>query len=70
VCLDVLQQCTRTPLLGVCLGHQALALAAGARVVRAPQGPVHGRLSRLAHDGHALFAGCPSGLQHGMDVVR
>jgi anthranilate synthase component 2 len=47
------------PLLGVCLGHQAIAVHFGGRVVRAPR-PVHGKPSRIEHDGRGLFAGLPS----------
>jgi para-aminobenzoate synthetase len=47
------------PVLGICLGHQGMCLAAGARVERAPA-PVHGRLSPVWHDGQGLFAGIPS----------
>lgn len=60
VCLPLLRQCSELPVLGVCLGHQALGVAHGARVVRAPE-PMHGRLSDVVHEGHALFAGIPSG---------
>lgn len=51
----------RRPILGVCLGHQALAFAAGARIVRAPR-PVHGKISLVDHDGRGLFEGAPAPL--------
>jgi anthranilate synthase/aminodeoxychorismate synthase-like glutamine amidotransferase len=47
------------PLLGVCLGHQAIAAAFGGSVVRAPE-PRHGKTSSVLHDGSAIFAGVPS----------
>jgi anthranilate synthase component 2 len=46
------------PLLGVCLGHQAIALACGSRVERTL--PVHGKVANVRHDGSGLFAGLPS----------
>lgn len=58
ICGEVIRD-SRVPLLGVCLGHQGLGHAYGARVVRAPV-PMHGRVSRVTHDGSALFAGIPS----------
>ena len=69
VCLEVLRQLPDTPILGVCLGHQALAYLHGGHVVKAPE-PVHGRLSTLDHSGHPLFDGVPSGEHAGFDVVR
>jgi anthranilate synthase component 2 len=50
---------TRTPLLGVCLGHQTIGQAFGGRVVRAPH-IVHGKLWTMHHEGKGVFAGLPS----------
>ena len=49
------------PLLGVCLGHQAIGQSFGGRVVRAPE-PVHGKLSAIHHGGRSVFAGLPDPL--------
>jgi anthranilate synthase/aminodeoxychorismate synthase-like glutamine amidotransferase len=51
-----------TPILGVCLGHQCIGAAYGARIVRAGR-PVHGRTSPIVHDGSSVFAGLPSPLR-------
>jgi anthranilate synthase component 2 len=50
---------TRTPLLGVCLGHQAIGQAFGGRVVRASE-IVHGKLGTIEHGGKGVFRGLPS----------
>jgi anthranilate synthase/aminodeoxychorismate synthase-like glutamine amidotransferase len=50
------------PILGVCLGHQAIGEAYGARVIRAPRGVMHGKTSLVVHDGTDLFAGLPTPL--------
>ena len=50
------------PTLGVCLGHQAIGEAYGGRIVRARQ-VMHGKTSRVTHDGRGIFAGIPSPLK-------
>ena len=50
-----------TPLLGVCLGHQAIGMAFGGSVVRA-KAPMHGKTSTISHDGKGVFAGIASPL--------
>ena len=57
ICLDLIDKAASTiPILGVCLGHQALGQAFGGEVVRAPV-PVHGKLSEMRHQGESVFRG-------------
>ena len=59
ISVDVVRACGgQAPMLGVCLGHEAIAVAFGARIIAAPR-PVHGQTSVLVHDGRGLFAGLP-----------
>ena len=59
VCIDVLRSRTEIPVLGVCLGHQALGAAFGAVVDRAPQ-QMHGKTSMVRHQDAGVFAGLPN----------
>ena len=57
VCLDVIRKANGSvPIMGVCLGHQAIGDAYGGDVVRAPE-PLHGKMSEITHRGETLFAG-------------
>ena len=61
ISLDLVAACAEAerPLLGVCLGHQAIGQHFGGTVARAPA-PMHGKVSQIAHDGSGVFAGLPS----------
>jgi len=57
ICLELIAKANGTlPILGVCLGHQAIGQAYGGKVVRAPV-PMHGKLSRIHHTGKSVFRG-------------
>ena len=57
--VDLIRLNTTVPLLGVCLGHQAIGEAFGARIVRGPV-PVHGKVTAVRHRSERLFNGCPT----------
>jgi anthranilate synthase/aminodeoxychorismate synthase-like glutamine amidotransferase len=52
----------KIPMLGVCLGHQAIAQAFGGRIICGPR-PMHGKVTPVRHDGLGVFAGLPSPMQ-------
>ena len=65
ISLDVIKEFgSRMPVLGVCLGHQAIGLAFGGNVVRAPL-PVHGKTSTVEHNRTGVFAGLSASFQAG-----
>lgn len=61
ICLSLIEASAKVkmPLLGVCLGHQAIGQAFGGKVIRAPE-PVHGKVSQIRHHDKGVFAGLPS----------
>jgi anthranilate synthase component II len=74
ICLDLVRQAGgKVPILGVCLGHQAIGQAYGGRVVRAGR-LMHGKLSRIRHGGAGVFRGIPDGFEatryHSLIVER
>jgi len=60
--IDLIRADTSIPLLGVCLGHQAIGEAYGARIVRGGV-PVHGKVTTVHHRGERLFANCPDPME-------
>jgi len=64
ISLDTVRACAerRLPLLGVCLGHQAIGAAFGGRIVRA-RSIMHGKVSSIEHDGRGIFSGVPQAFE-------
>jgi anthranilate synthase component 2 len=74
ICLELVAKAgPKVPMLGVCLGHQAIGQAYGGKVIRAPL-PMHGKLSTIRHGGKGVFEGLPDRLQvtryHSLIVAR
>jgi anthranilate synthase/aminodeoxychorismate synthase-like glutamine amidotransferase len=73
VTMELARRAAALPLLGICLGHQALAAAHGGRVVQAAV-PVHGKTSAIRHGGAGVFAGLPEPFEatryHSLVVAR
>ncbi|MFZ3166516.1 MAG: aminodeoxychorismate/anthranilate synthase component II [Candidatus Methanoperedens sp.] len=72
-CLDIIREST-VPVLGVCLGHQAIAVAFGGEVAHSPSGPLHGKTSPINHNGKGIFQGLPvplvGGRYHSLAITR
>jgi anthranilate synthase component 2 len=63
ICLSLIEEANgNVPILGVCLGHQAIGQAYGGKVVRAPE-PMHGKVSRIHHTGKSVFRGLNNDFQ-------
>jgi anthranilate synthase component 2 len=72
-CLEIIRE-SRVPLLGVCLGHQAIAVAFGGEVGHSPSGPLHGKTSQIYHTCDGIYQGLPNpvvgGRYHSLAITR
>ncbi|MGA3306811.1 MAG: aminodeoxychorismate/anthranilate synthase component II, partial [Stellaceae bacterium] len=59
ICLELIAKAAHVPILGVCLGHQAIGQAFGGKVVRAKT-PMHGKISQIHHGGAGVFKNLPN----------
>ena len=63
ICLELVKRAAgKIPIFGVCLGHQTIGQIFGGKVIRAPL-CMHGKMSRISHDGKGVFAGLPEGFE-------
>jgi anthranilate synthase component 2 len=73
ICLELVRRAGNIPVLGVCLGHQAIGQAMGGKIIRAPE-PMHGKLSAIHHEGAGVFSHLPNPLKatryHSLIVER
>jgi anthranilate synthase component 2 len=72
-CLEIIRE-SSVPLLGVCLGHQAIAVAFGGEVSHSPSGPLHGKTSLVYHNDNGIYRGLPNpivgGRYHSLAITR
>jgi anthranilate synthase component 2 len=72
-CLEIIRE-SDVPILGVCLGHQAIAVAFGGQVSHSPSGPVHGKTAQIRHSGDSIYKGLPDplvgGRYHSLAITR
>ena len=72
-CLDIIRE-SSVPLLGICLGHQAIAVAFGGEVSHSPSGPLHGKTSQIYHNCDSIFDGIPNpvvgGRYHSLAITK
>jgi anthranilate synthase component 2 len=72
-CLDIIRE-SSVPLLGICLGHQAIGVAFGGEVSHSLSGPVHGKTSQIYHKNNGIYEGLPNpvvgGRYHSLAITK